>query len=122
MTWDQPLISTDIRANVGRGFTHPHGCPWDWDPTRKEITLEAFLDDQSGGSLFLAPLANSLQVLGGEDLALLVTRGSRQASIGENGPFGQGLYFLFASFVPVSSPFTPLNRTMCFSSPWGKRR
>ena len=67
-------------------------------PIRQEITLEAFLDDQSGGSLFLAPLANSLQVLGGEDLALLVTRGSRQASIGENGPFGQGFWlslFLF---------------------------
>ena len=84
---------------------------------RQEITLEAFLDDQSGGSLFLAPLANSLQVLGGEDLALLVTRGSRQASIGENGPFRQGLLFLFAFFVPISSPLTPLERTTCFSSP-----
>ena len=67
--------------------------------------MEAFLDDQSGGSLFLVPLANSLQVLGGEDLALLVTRGSRQASIGENGPFGQGLYFLFASFLLPLFPF-----------------
>lgn len=70
----------------------------------QEITLEAFLDDQSGGSLFLAPLANSLQVLGGEDLALLVTRGSRQALLPRHqfAPVLHVLFIiLFVGFFPI---------------------